>query len=64
MVDFGWVTVTTTCPVVGGDGDTDTRVFGSDGETIYKNVECPEGHKYTVGVVMTVEGAATAYVID
>jgi len=64
MADFGYMTVTTTCPVNAPDGDTDTRVFGEDGSTVYKTVTCPEGHKYTVGTVITVSGVATEYVID
>ena len=64
MADFGYMTVTTTCPVVGADGNTDTRVFGEHGTTVYKQATCPEGHVYTVGTVVTVSGVATAYEID
>ncbi|MBU2051341.1 MAG: hypothetical protein KKH61_20530 [Gammaproteobacteria bacterium] len=64
MSDFGYVTVTTTCPVTPADGDTDTRIFGVHGDTVYRNIKCPEGHDYTIGVVLTVSGAATEYVIN
>lgn len=64
MVDFGYMTVTTTCPVNAPDGDTESRVYGEDGQTVYQNAVCPEGHEYTVGTVITVSGVATAYVID
>ena len=64
MADFGYMTVTTTCPVNGADGTKDTRVFGEHGTTVYKTETCPEGHVYTVGTVITCSGAATAYEID
>ena len=64
MVDFGYMTVTTTCPVNAPDGDSETRLFGQDGSTVYKQETCPEGHVYTVGAVLTISGVATAYVID
>lgn len=64
MADYGYMTVTTTCPVTPADGTTDTRIFGKNGDTIYKTVQCPNGHDYTIGVVLTISGVATAYVID
>lgn len=64
MTDFGWVTVTATCPVTPADGTTTVRMFGAHGESLYRNVECPEGHTYTVKVVITCSGAVTEYVID
>ena len=64
MPDFGYVTVTTTCPVVAEDGDTETRIFGKHEDTIYETIKCPEGHSYVIGVVLTVLGVATAYVIN
>ena len=64
MTDFGYMTVTTTCPVEPLDGDADTRLFGQDGNTVFKQETCPEGHVYTVGTVINVSGVATAYVID
>ena len=64
MADFGYMEVTGTCPVTGADGDTTIRVFGNNGDSIYRNIVCPEGHTYTVKVVITVNGAVTEYVID
>jgi hypothetical protein len=64
MADYGYVGITSTCPVSASDGDTDSRIFGKDGDTIYRNVVCPEGHTYTIEVDLTVEGAVTEYVID
>jgi len=64
MADYGYMEVTSTCPVVAEDGDTTSRIFGKDGATIYRNVVCPEGHTYTIAIAITVEGAVTEYVID
>lgn len=65
MADFGWVTVTAECPAGGCDGEDDVRVFGSHGESIYRNVECSTcSVVYNVKVVITCSGAVTEYVID
>jgi len=64
MADYGWMTVTTECPVEACDETVDIRVFGKDGDTVYRTVEDAAGHTYVVAVVITVEGAVTEYVID
>jgi hypothetical protein len=64
MADYGWVTVTTECPVEACDETKDIRVFGKNGDSIYRTVTDDAGHTYTVKVVMTVSGAVTEYVID
>lgn len=65
MTDFGWVTVTAECPADGCDGEDDVRVFGQDGDTIYRNVKCSTcSVTYTVAIAITCEGAATEYKID
>ena len=63
MADYGWATVTSTCPVTPADGDTESRIFGGDGDSIYRTVECPEGHTYGIKVVMAVTGTVTEYVL-
>jgi len=63
MADFGYVTVTTACPVTPEDGNTTTRVFGDDEADVYKIVVCPEGHEYGIKVHMEVSGTATVYTL-
>jgi hypothetical protein len=62
MPDFGQVTVTGTCPVVGCGETDDVRVFGNNAQTKYYNVKCSTCNEtYTIKVVFTVSGAVTNY---
>lgn len=62
MADFGQVTVTATCPVVGCGGTDSVRVFGNNNQTKYYNVKCSTCEAtYTIKVVFTVSGAVTNY---
>ena len=65
MADFGWVTVTATCPQGGCSGTNEIRVFGSHGDEIYRNPVCPDcSTEYTAKVTITCSGAVAEYVID
>lgn len=60
--DYGYMEVTTTCPI-GGCGGTDTiRVYGENGETVTTTVLCSTCDQYYAAeVVITVSGAPTEY---
>ena len=65
MADYGWVTVTTTCPAQSCSGTNDNRAFGSNGASVFFHPTCPTcSTVYTAKVVITVTGAGTAYVND
>lgn len=58
MTDFGYVTVTTSCPHVDCTETVDVRVFGEADAVIYRTITCDEGHTYTAAITLTVEGAS------
>jgi len=59
MPDYGYMTVTTECPHEACDETVDVRVFGADGDVVYRTVECDSGHSYTAEITITVEGSSS-----
>jgi hypothetical protein len=59
MADYGYMEVTTDCPHAACDETVDVRVFGENGDVIYRTVECDSGHTYTAAITITVSGASS-----
>ena len=64
MADYGYMDVTATCPTHGGATET-VRIYGTNGEVVYKVVEdSTNGDFYTIKVTITVSGAVVSYAHD
>jgi hypothetical protein len=61
-MDFGYMDVTFECPESGCSGTETVRVWGQNGESIYRTVECTTcSVTNAMKVVITVSGAVTEY---
>jgi len=64
-MDFGYMAVTADCPADGCAGTEVVRVWGQNGDSLYRTVYCTTCEvSWTIKVVVTVSGAVTNYVID
>jgi uncharacterized Zn finger protein len=60
--DYGYLTVTATCPSCGIG--TEVRVVGEDGDTKYRTVECTCGTTFGIATAITVSGVVTNYTLS